>query len=73
MSLVGVVIAGTLGSWFGSVIMYVAARWAVGPRFFDGVNTSWCRPDKLARAEVFMHRYEAGGIFFARLLRLFGI
>ena len=25
-------------------------------------------PDKLARAERFMHRYEAGGIFFARLL-----
>jgi len=25
-------------------------------------------PDKLARAERFMHRYEAGGIFCARLL-----
>ena len=26
MSLIGVVIAGALGSWFGSVIMYVVAR-----------------------------------------------
>src|SRR5918992_3678649 len=27
MSLTGVVIAGTLGSWFGSAIMYWMARW----------------------------------------------
>ena len=25
-------------------------------------------PHKVARAEIFMHRYEGGGIFFARLL-----
>ena len=68
MSLVGVVIAGTLGSWFGSVIMYVAARWAGRAAILRWGKYFLVSPDKLARAEVFMHRYEAGGIFFARLL-----
>ena len=31
MSLAGVVIAGTLGSWFGSAIMYWVARWLGRP------------------------------------------
>jgi len=68
MSLVGVVIAGTLGSWFGSVIMYVVARWAGRAAILRWGKYFFVPPDKLARAEVFMHRYEAGGIFFARLL-----
>jgi len=68
MSLAGVILAGTFGSWLGSAITYwvalavgrpVVERW--GKYFF-------IPPDKLARAERFMHRYEAGGIFFARLL-----
>jgi membrane protein DedA with SNARE-associated domain len=68
MSLAGVILAGTFGSWLGSAITYwvalavgrpVVERW--GKYFF-------VPPDKLARAERFMHRYEAGGIFFARLL-----
>ncbi len=68
MSLVGVILAGTFGSWLGSAITYwislavgrpVVERW--GKYFF-------IPPDKLARAERFMHRYEGGGIFFARLL-----
>jgi len=68
MSLTGVILAGTFGSWLGSAITYwvslavgrpVVERW--GKYFF-------IPPDKLARAERFMHRYEGGGIFFARLL-----
>src|SRR6185436_12653358 len=68
MSIVGVILAGTFGSWLGSAITYwvalavgrpVVERW--GKYFF-------IPPDKLARAERFMHRYESGGIFFARLL-----
>jgi membrane protein DedA with SNARE-associated domain len=68
MSLTGVVIAGTLGSWFGSVLMYVAARWAGRPLILRYGKYVLIPPDKLARAEAFMRRYEAGGIFFARLL-----
>ncbi len=68
MSLAGVILAGTFGSWLGSAITYFVAR-AVG----RPVVEKWGKyflipPAKLARAEVFMRRYEAGGIFFARLL-----
>jgi membrane protein DedA with SNARE-associated domain len=68
MSLVGVVIAGTLGSWFGSVIMYLFARWAGRAAMLRWGKYFLVPPEKFARAEVFMRRYEAGGIFFARLL-----
>ena len=67
MSLVGVVIAGTLGSWFGSAIMYWVARWLGRAAMLRWGKYFLVPPDKFARAEVFMHRYEAGGIFFARL------
>ena len=68
MSLVGVIVAGTFGSWLGSAITYwvalvvgraVVVRW--GKYFFVSL-------EKLERAERFTRRYEAGGIFFARLL-----
>ncbi len=67
-TLVGVVLAGTFGSWLGSAITYGVARAAGRPvvnrygRFF------LMPPDKVARAEVWLRRYEAGGVFFARLL-----
>ncbi|MHA3770649.1 DedA family protein [Verrucomicrobiota bacterium sgz303538] len=68
MSFWGVVAAGTFGSWLGSAITYWVARWL--GRF---IIVKWGRyffinEAKLERAERFMHRYEAGGIFFARLL-----
>jgi len=68
MSFWGVVLAGTFGSYLGSAITYgiaralgriVVVRW--GKFFFVSEH-------KLAMAEHWMHRYEAGGIFFARLL-----
>ena len=68
MSLAGVVIAGTLGSWFGSAIMYWVSRWLGRPVVLRWGKYFFVPPDKLARAEVFLRRYEAGGIFFARLL-----
>lgn len=68
MSLVGVVIAGTLGSWFGSAIMYWVARWLGRTAMLRWGKYFFVPPDKFARAEVFTRRYEAGGIFFARLL-----
>jgi len=68
MSLLGVVIAGTLGSWFGSAIMYLVARWIGRAAMLRWGKYFFVPPEKLARAEVFMRRYEAGGIFFARLL-----
>src|SRR5260370_36032097 len=68
MSLVGVVIAGTLGSWFGSAITYWVARWLGRPAILRWGKYFFVPPDKLARAEDFLRRDEAGGIFFVLLL-----
>lgn len=63
-----VILAGTFGSWLGSAVTYWVSRW-----LGHAVIKKWGRyflitEEKLKRAEHFMKRYEAGGIFFARLL-----
>jgi membrane protein DedA with SNARE-associated domain len=64
----GVVVAGTVGSVLGAGLTYWVSR-AVGRplivRFgiYVGVTEA-----KLVRAERWLARYEAGGVFFARLL-----
>lgn len=68
MNLWLVILAGTFGSWLGSAVTYWASRW-----LGHAVIKKWGRyflinEEKLKRAEHFMERYEAGGIFFARLL-----
>ncbi|HEX3818101.1 MAG TPA: DedA family protein [Chthoniobacterales bacterium] len=68
LSFAGVILAGTLGSYIGAAISYWVSRWLgraiilrFGKYFFIG-------PEKLERAEIWLERYEAGGVFFARLL-----
>ena len=68
MSLAGVILAGTFGSWLGSAITYFVARAVGRPVVEKWGKYFFIPPEKLERAERFMHRYEAGGIFFARLL-----
>jgi membrane protein DedA with SNARE-associated domain len=68
MSIFGVIVAGTFGSWLGSAITYWVALAVGRPVVEKWGKYFFIPPDKLARAEVFMRRYEAGGIFFARLL-----
>ena len=68
MSLTGVVIAGTFGSWLGSAITYYVALWLGRPFVEKSGKFFFVPPAKLQRAENFMHRYESGGIFFARLM-----
>ena len=68
MSLLGVVAAGTFGSWLGSAITYWVARLAGRPLILRFGKYFLIPPEKLERAERFMRRYEGGGIFFARLL-----
>lgn len=68
MTLPGVIAAGTFGSWLGSAITYWVARWVGRPVILRWGKYFFIPPEKLARAERFMHRYEGGGIFFARLL-----
>ena len=68
MSVIGVVLAGTFGSWLGSAASYWVSRW-VGRVFIVKFGGYFMVSEKkLAMAEHWVHRYEAGGIFFARLL-----
>jgi membrane protein DedA with SNARE-associated domain len=68
LSLWGVILAGTFGSWLGSAITYAISRWLGRPFVLNFGKYFFIKPEKLERAEAFMQRYEAGGIFFARLL-----
>ncbi len=64
----GVVAAGTIGSYIGSCVMYAAALW-VGRPFILRFGKWFFMPEhKVAKAELFMQRYSAPGIFFSRFL-----
>ena len=67
-SLVGVILAGTAGSWFGSAVSYWVARWVGRPvlqRFGKYVLVG---PKQLEIGERWVKSYGALGIFAARLL-----
>lgn len=68
MTTTGVILAGTFGSWLGSAITYWVALLVGRPVVMRFGKFFLMPPDKVERAERFMHRYEGGGIFFARLL-----
>jgi membrane protein DedA with SNARE-associated domain len=68
MSLAGVVLAGTAGSYVGSILNYYAAR-ALGLPFLNRYGKYLLLPpDKLAMAESWVSRFGVPGIFLARLL-----
>jgi membrane protein DedA with SNARE-associated domain len=68
MNLWLVILAGTFGSWLGSAITYLVSRYVGRPVVERWGKCFFVPPEKLERAERFLARYEAGGIFFARLL-----
>lgn len=68
MTVPGVILAGTFGSWLGSTLTYWAAMFVGRPIVMRYGKYFLMPPDKVERAERFMQRYEGGGIFFARLL-----
>ncbi len=68
MSYTGVILAGTLGSYIGAMIMYAASRWLGRPLVLRYGKYVRITPEKIARAEHYLARYELGGVFFARLL-----
>ena len=68
LSFAGVIIAGTVGSYLGSAIMYWASRLIGRPLIVKYGRFVLITPKKLERAEHWLARYEAGGVFFARLL-----
>ena len=64
----GVVLAGTVGSYLGAAITYWASRLIGRPLIVKYGHYVLLTPKKLEGAEHFLARYEAGGVFFARLL-----
>jgi membrane protein DedA with SNARE-associated domain len=68
LSLVGVVLAATAGSWVGASVMYWGARWLGRPfvlRFAPYVGLA---VSKIELAERWSARYGWAGVFFSRLL-----
>src|SRR2546430_7446344 len=68
MNFWGVIAAGTFGSWLGAAITYWISRWVGRVIVVKWGRLFFVSEEKLVRAEHWLHRYEAGGIFFARLL-----
>lgn len=68
MSFWGVVLAGTVGSYIGSVVMYVCALLLGRPLVLRFGKYFFMPPHKVEKAELFMQKYSSAGIFFARFL-----
>jgi len=68
LSLAGVVLASTLGAYLGATLMYWLSLWLGRPLVVRFGRFILFPPKKLEEAEHWLTRYEAGGVFFARLL-----
>ena len=68
LSLAGVILASTLGAYLGAALMYWLSLWLGRPLVVRFGRFILFPPKKLEEAEHWLARYEAGGIFFARLL-----
>ena len=68
LSFTGVVLAGTLGSYLGAAVTYWVSRLIGRPLIVRYGRYVLVSPKKLEQAEHWLNRYEAGGVFFARLL-----
>ena len=68
LSLWGIVLAGTIGSWLGAAVMYWAARLAGRPLVLRFGKYFLISPEKIEGAERWAANYGAFGIFAARLL-----
>jgi membrane protein DedA with SNARE-associated domain len=68
MSLTGIVVAGTLGSWVGATVMYWAARLLGRPLLLRHGRCVMITPDQVARAEAWSAHYGTIGVFISRVL-----
>lgn len=68
LSFAGVIIAGTVGSYLGAAITYWVSRLVGRPLIVRYGRFVLLSPQKLEDAERWLARYEASGVFFARLL-----
>lgn len=68
MSLAGVVVAGTLGSWLGAAVMYWASRLIGRPLLMRFGRYLLITPAKIEGAEHWANHYGEVGVFISRLL-----
>lgn len=68
MSLTGIVIAGTLGSWAGATVMYWLARLVGRPLLLRYGRYLLLPPQKIVGAESWANHYGEVGVFISRLL-----
>lgn len=67
-SLAGVILAGTFGAYLGATLVYWISQWIGRPLVLRFGRYVLLTPKKLEHAEHWLARYEAGGVFFARIL-----
>ena len=68
LNMAGVILAGTFGAYLGAAFMYWISRWIGRPLILRFGRFILLTPIKLEHAEHWLNRYEAGGVFFARVL-----
>jgi membrane protein DedA with SNARE-associated domain len=68
MSLVGVVVAGTIGSWVGASVMYWVSRLLGRPLLMRYGRYVLITGDKIQHAEAWSSHYGTMGVFISRLL-----
>jgi membrane protein DedA with SNARE-associated domain len=68
LNLFGVIAAGTFGAYLGGAAMYWISRWIGRPLVLRFGRFVLLTPKKMEEAENWLNRYEAGGVFFARIL-----
>ena len=68
LNMAGVILAGALGAYLGAAFMYWISRWIGRPLILRFGRFILLTPIKLEHAEHWLNRYEAGGVFFARVL-----
>jgi membrane protein DedA with SNARE-associated domain len=68
MSMPGVILAATLGSWFGAALSYLAGRAIGRPLILRYGRYVFVPEEKWLLAERWIREFSAGGVFFARLL-----
>jgi membrane protein DedA with SNARE-associated domain len=66
--IIGIIIAGTLGSWFGATLMYWAARIGGPPLLLRYGKYFGITPEKIDGAQRWASHYGSMGIFISRLL-----
>lgn len=68
LNLAGVILAGTLGSYLGAAFGYWICLVIGRPVLLNFGRYFLIPPETLERAEIWLQRYETGGVFFARVL-----